>query len=77
MSQRSRRQLPNGQNLGDPGALACHRRRDGGRGGYVNALINPDANLIAREVADNAAPGFVCRQDTALDYGLIGDDARE
>jgi hypothetical protein len=55
--------------LGGPGEV-CHV-------GYVNALINPDANLIAREVADNAAPGFVCGQDTALDYGLVGDDARE
>jgi hypothetical protein len=55
--------------LGGPGQV-CHV-------GYVNALLNQDANVIARDVADNAAPGFVCGQDDALTYGLTGDDARE
>jgi len=55
--------------LGGPGQV-CHV-------GYVNALLNPDANVVAREVADNAAPAFVCGKDTALTYGLTGDDARE
>jgi len=55
--------------LGGPGQV-CHV-------GYVNALLNPDANVVARQVADNAAPDFVCGKDNALTYGLTGDDARE
>ena len=30
--------------------------------GYVEVLANPDANEVAREVADTVAPGFACRQ---------------
>jgi hypothetical protein len=45
--------------------------------GTVNALINEDANQIARDVADNAAPDFDCANDKVLEYGLVGDDARE
>ena len=48
--------------LGGPGQV-CHM-------GYVNALLNADANTIAREVVDNGAPGFDCSRDTALWYGL-------
>lgn len=55
--------------LGGPGQV-CHV-------GYVDALLNPDANVIARQVADNAAPHFVCGRDMALRYGLTGDDAQE
>jgi hypothetical protein len=55
--------------LGGPGEI-CHV-------GYVDARLNPDANHIARQVADEAASGFVCGQETAFQYGLVGDDARE
>ncbi len=55
--------------LGPPGQV-CHI-------GTVNASINPDANAIAREVADNSAPVFNCGKDNALEFGLTGDDARE
>ena len=55
--------------LGGPGQV-CHM-------GYVDALLNADANAIAREVADNGAPGFDCGRDQALWYGLTGDDAQE
>lgn len=30
--------------------------------GYVEASANPEANAIARKVADTVAPGFACRQ---------------
>ncbi len=30
--------------------------------GYVDALANKDANVIARRVADDIAPGFACRK---------------
>ena len=53
-----------------PGGQTCHI-------GYVNASINPDANTIAREVADNLARAFDCAKDNALEFGLTGDDARE
>jgi hypothetical protein len=55
--------------LGGPGQV-CHV-------GYVNARLNPDANAIARDVADNAAADFRCGTDNPLSYGLVGDDARE
>ena len=55
--------------LGGPGQV-CHM-------GYVDALLNPDANALAREVADNGAPGHDCQRDSALWYGSTGDDARE
>ncbi|SDB06740.1 hypothetical protein [Bauldia litoralis] len=55
--------------LGPPGQI-CHV-------GYVDALLNPDANVVARDVADNAAPGFVCGEEIAPAFGLTGDDARE
>ena len=55
--------------LGGPGQV-CHV-------GYVDALLNPDANVVARQVADNAAPHFVCGKDNALTYGLGGNDAGE
>lgn len=46
--------------LGGPGQV-CHV-------GYVDALVNRDANVIARQVADNLSPGFVCGRDTAARY---------
>lgn len=45
--------------------------------GYVNARANPDANAIAREVADNGAVSFDCGRDTAIEYGLSGDEVPE
>jgi hypothetical protein len=55
--------------LGGPGQI-CHL-------GYVDARINPDANALAREVADNGARDFACGRDTALYYGLSGDEVPE
>lgn len=55
--------------LGGPGQV-CHI-------GYVDARTNPDANAIAREVADNGAAEFDCGRDTALHYGLSGDEVPE
>lgn len=46
------------------------------RVGTIDVSHNPDANALAREVADNAAPGFACGHDQPLAYGLVGDDAR-
>jgi hypothetical protein len=48
--------------LGGPGQV-CHI-------GYVDALLNPDANVMARQVAEQAAAGFVCGQDRPGSYGL-------
>jgi len=48
--------------LGGPGQV-CHI-------GYVDALLNPDANATARQVAEQAAAGFVCGQDRPGNYGL-------
>lgn len=42
--------------LGGPGQI-CHV-------GYVDALATPNANAVAREIADRS-PDFVCGQDTA------------
>jgi hypothetical protein len=39
------------------------------RVGFVDAAANPDANALAREVADNVAPDFRCGEEEALDYG--------
>ncbi len=57
--------------LGGPGQV-CHM-------GYVDALVNPDANALAREVADNGARTFDCTRENPLQYGLVGGDgdARE
>jgi hypothetical protein len=55
--------------LGPPGSVC--------RVGWVDASLNPDANFVAREVADNAARRFECGVETALQYGLTGDDAQE
>jgi hypothetical protein len=55
--------------LGGPGQI-CHL-------GYVNARANPDANAIAREVADNGAADFDCSRENALEFGLSGDEVEE
>ncbi|HET7714559.1 MAG TPA: hypothetical protein VFK86_02930 [Bauldia sp.] len=55
--------------LGGPGQV-CHL-------GYVDARTNPDANAIAREVADNAAADFDCSRENAPHYGLSGDEVPE
>ena len=66
--------VPEGQvlvltKLGGPGQI-CHL-------GYVDARTNPDANALAREVADNGAADFDCGRETALEYGLTGDEVPE
>lgn len=40
--------------------------------GYVDALANKNANLLAREVADTMTDGFVCRRDTPQYHGKVG-----
>ena len=57
--------------LGGPGEV-CHM-------GYVDARANPDANELARTVADNGARTFDCDRERPLQYGLVGGDgdARE
>jgi len=49
--------------LGD--ADACHVA-------YVRATENPNANALAREVADSQARGFVCGRDKPRTYGADG-----
>lgn len=49
--------------LGEPGQV-CHI-------GYVDALLNPDANAIARQVAEAGAQAFVCGRDQPAYYGVV------
>jgi hypothetical protein len=48
--------------LGGPGQI-CHV-------GYVDALLNPEANVMARQVAEQVAAGFVCGTHQAGYYGI-------
>jgi hypothetical protein len=50
--------------LGGPGQV-CHI-------GYVDALLNRDANVVARQVAEQVAAGFVCGTHQAGYYGVVG-----
>lgn len=45
--------------------------------GLVDALANPEANVLARDVADNLAPGFKCGVDRATYHGIRGALAGE
>lgn len=47
--------------LGGPGQV-CHA-------GYVDALLNPNANELARQVAEAVSPQFVCGQHSPGYYG--------
>jgi hypothetical protein len=38
--------------------------------GYVDALLNPDANVLARQVAEAGAAQFVCGQHQPAYYGV-------
>ena len=49
--------------LGPPGQI-CHI-------GYVDALLSPDANVIARQVAEMGASSFICGRDHAGYYGVL------
>ena len=40
--------------------------------GYVDALANENANVLARQVADSAARGFKCGLDEPKYYGVRG-----
>jgi hypothetical protein len=43
--------------------------------GYVDALANPDANALARKVADTLAASFDCGKQTPGYHGVKGDKA--
>jgi hypothetical protein len=45
--------------------------------GYVDALANPDANALAREVADTLAASFQCGKATPKYHGIKGDKAAD
>lgn len=45
---------------------------DGCVAGYVDARENDDANELARQVADELAPGFMCRIDEPVFHGKEG-----
>jgi hypothetical protein len=47
--------------IGGPGQV-CHI-------GYVDALLNPEANALARQVAEAGAAQFVCGQHQPVYYG--------
>lgn len=40
--------------------------------GFVEATAQPNANVLAREIADTVVPGFVCGQDQPQWYGQTG-----
>lgn len=48
--------------LGGPGQV-CHV-------GYVDALLNPEANVLARQVAEAGAAQFVCGRHQPTYYGV-------
>ena len=49
--------------------------RDGCVAAYVDALANPDANSLARDVADTMAASFHCGTDTPQYHGAKGPKA--
>ncbi|WP_457796106.1 hypothetical protein [Methylocystis sp. S23] len=51
-----------------PGAV-CHV-------GYVDARANPNANELAREIADQHAKNFVCGKDKAVVLGKAGPELK-
>ena len=51
--------------LGSPGSICWV--------GRVDAVANPDANEIARAVADNFAADFPCGDKEPVDYGVDGE----
>ena len=57
--------------VGDPDAPAG--RRVSCTVGYVDALANKDANVLARQIADEAARGFSCGTERPLFYGARGN----
>lgn len=53
---------------------------DTGRGcvvGYVDALANPEPNVLARTIADTRTKDFACGQDEAAYHGIRGPTAAE
>jgi hypothetical protein len=51
--------------IGEPGTICWV--------GRVDAVANPDANEIARAVADNFAADFPCGDKEPIDYGVDGE----
>jgi hypothetical protein len=45
--------------------------------GYVDALTNPEPNVLARQIADTKAAGFACGADKADFHGNRGPTAAE
>jgi hypothetical protein len=45
--------------------------------GYVDALANPEPNVMARQVADEIAPGFACGVDRPSYHGERGEKVGE
>jgi hypothetical protein len=45
--------------------------------GLVDALANPDANALARQVADTVVAGFACGRDAAVYHGARGDKSAD
>ena len=41
--------------------------------GYVDARANPDANEVARKIADEKARTFKCGKDKRIISGKVGD----
>jgi hypothetical protein len=44
---------------------------------YVDALANPDANEMARKLADEQAPTFSCGREQPVFHGKVGDRSSE
>ena len=63
------------ENEGGPEGQVLVVTKLGGQGqvchiGYVDALLTPDANVMARQVADSYAGAFMCGQHAAAYYGV-------
>lgn len=55
-------------------------QKDNGQGcvaGYVDALANPDANDLARQIGDTVVPDFRCGSDEPTWHGKKGERADE
>ena len=44
---------------------------------YVDALANPDPNKLARKIADERAPSFICGRDLPVYHGVRGPKAAD
>lgn len=72
--------MPTKESTGQVLVISRVAQPDDGLGcvvGYVDALSNPDANELARNVADEQAQDFACGRDKSAWFGRRGDKSGE